>query len=256
MVTDNGPQFVSAEFAVFLEERGIKHIRTALYHPEANGGVERLNQSLKNGIRAHLADGLPFSAALLSTLLHYRATPHSTTGSSPALLMMGRELQLPLSRLRAPAAATPAAAPSQSTRVADAQRRMKQRFDRRRRVKTPPFSAGDWVRIRRPNRDHKLLSFWSTPIKVAAQLGPATFLLADGSRWHASRLRKVMAPANRDPQAEENWTPGFGDFTFPDEQPQGPVGSPSELVETGSCPEARPSRARVRPGYLKDYVTD
>ena len=168
ITTDNGPQFVSSEFATFVEERGIKHIRTAFYHPQANGGVERFNQTLKNRIRAHLADGLPFSAALLRTLLHYRATPHSTTGSSPALLMMGRELQLPLDRLRAPAAVTPTATPCQSARVAEAQRRMKQRFDKRRRVRAPPFTVGDWVRIHRPNRDHKLLSFWTAPMKVAA----------------------------------------------------------------------------------------
>ncbi|KAI3364021.1 hypothetical protein L3Q82_010786 [Scortum barcoo] len=100
ITTDNGPQFVSADFTAFAEGRRIKHIRTALYHPQANGGVERFNQTLKNGLRAHLADGLPFPSALQSTLLHYRATPHATTGSSPALLMLGRELQLPLDRLR------------------------------------------------------------------------------------------------------------------------------------------------------------
>ncbi|KAJ8351786.1 hypothetical protein SKAU_G00232620 [Synaphobranchus kaupii] len=180
ITTDNGPQFVSADFAGFVEDRGINHIRTAFYHPEANGGVERLNQTLKNGLRAHLADGLPFSAALRCTLLHYRATPHSTTGSSPALLMMGRELQLPLDRLRAPTA--PVAAPYQSGRVMDRQRRMKQRFDKRRRFRPPPFAVLDWVRVHRPNRNHKLLSFWSTPMQVTDQLGPATFRLADGSR--------------------------------------------------------------------------
>ncbi|KAF3849697.1 hypothetical protein F7725_019416 [Dissostichus mawsoni] len=89
--------------------------------------------------------------------------------------------RLPLDRLRAPAAVTPTAAPCQSARVAEAQRRMKQRFDKRRRVRAPPFTAGDWVRIHRPNRDHKLLSFWTAPMKVTAQLGSATFRLADGS---------------------------------------------------------------------------
>lgn len=92
ITTDNGPKFISADFASFAEKRGITHVRTALYHPQANGGVERFNQTLKNGLRAHLADNLPFPAALQNTLLHYRATPHATTGCSPALLMLGREL--------------------------------------------------------------------------------------------------------------------------------------------------------------------
>ena len=103
ITTDNGPQFISADFTTFLSEWRIRHIRTAFYNPQANGGVERMNPTLKNGIRAHLAEGFQFSAELLRTLLHYRATRHTTTDSSPALLMLGRELSLPLDRLRVPA---------------------------------------------------------------------------------------------------------------------------------------------------------
>ncbi|KAF3851711.1 hypothetical protein F7725_013483 [Dissostichus mawsoni] len=125
---------------------------------------------------------------------------------------------LPLDRLRAPAAVTPTAAPCQSASVAEAQCRMKQRFDKRRRVRAPPFTVGDWVRIHRPNRDHKLLSFWTAPMKVTAQLGSATFRLADGSRWHR--------PPIVDPGPRED-----GDFAFPDEQLQGPAGFPPEPVE-------------------------
>ncbi|KAF3858804.1 hypothetical protein F7725_012005 [Dissostichus mawsoni] len=147
--------------------------------------------------------------------------------------------RLPLDRLRAPAAVTPTAAPCQSARVAEAQRRMKQRFDKRRRVRAPPFTAGDWVTIHRPNRDHKLLSFWTAPMKVTAQLGSATFRLADGSRWHASRLRKVAPPPIVDPGPRED-----GDFAFPDEQFQGPAGFPPEPVEPVVRPEAHPARVR------------
>ncbi|KAF3840433.1 hypothetical protein F7725_019150 [Dissostichus mawsoni] len=142
---------------------------------------------------------------------------------------------LPLDRLRAPAAVTPTAAPCQSAKVAEALRRMKQRFDKRRRVRAPPFTVGDWVRIHRPNRDHKLLSFWTAPMKVTAQLGSATFRLADGSRWHASRLRKVAPPPIVDPGPRED-----GDFAFPDEQLQGPAGFPPEPVEPVVRPEAHP----------------
>ncbi|KAL0177289.1 hypothetical protein M9458_026183, partial [Cirrhinus mrigala] len=42
ITTDNGPQFVSSEFSSYLAARGIVHIHTAFYHPQANSGVERL----------------------------------------------------------------------------------------------------------------------------------------------------------------------------------------------------------------------
>ncbi|KAJ8375478.1 hypothetical protein SKAU_G00060580 [Synaphobranchus kaupii] len=251
ITTDNGPQFISAEFAAFLGGRGVKHIRTALYHPEANRGVERMNQTLKNGIRAHLADGFQFDTALLRTLLHYRSTRHSTTGSSPALLMMGRELQLPLDRLRAQADLAP---PAQVRDRVKCQRKMKQRYDRTRRAKTPHIAVRDWVRVRRAHKDHKLLSFWSQPMRVTEQLGPATFHLSDGLRWHASRLREA-APPSVTADMEANTDSGFGvdDLDFPAGQPPAPIEHPAERPAE---PAARPSCARARPGYLKDFVTN
>jgi hypothetical protein len=105
ITTDNGAQFLSLEFTTFLANKGVTHIRTSVYHPQANGGVERFNQSLKNGLRAHMSEGYSLMAALSQTLLHYRATAHSTTGVSPAALMLKRELVLPLSRLCPPMAA-------------------------------------------------------------------------------------------------------------------------------------------------------
>ena len=41
IVSDNGPQFVSEEFEIFLKENGVRHIRSAPYHPASNGEAER-----------------------------------------------------------------------------------------------------------------------------------------------------------------------------------------------------------------------
>ena len=251
ITTDNGPQMVSHELSSYLEGKGIRHIRTAFYNPAANGGVERLNQSLKNGIRAHLPQGCTLTTSLLQTLLHYRATRHATTGVSPASLMLGRELQLPLDRLRP----TAAWAPAHPVRAAvdTCQRRMKDRFDRARRAKPPAIAVLDWVRIRRPHRDNKLQSFWSDPVQVSQQLGPATFRLADGTRWHANRLGKVHAPPSPDlvaPAARvlpAAWLEA-APIPAPSAQPDGPV--------VVAAPEPRPARARGRPQHLRDFVTE
>ena len=40
LVSDNEPQFTSAEFQQFLRYNGVKHIRTAPYHPASNGAVD------------------------------------------------------------------------------------------------------------------------------------------------------------------------------------------------------------------------
>ena len=192
--------------------------------------------------------------------------------------MLGRELQLPLDRLRASVTAPRPA--HVRDRVHHEQRQMKQRFDKTRRVRTPPFTALDWVRIRRPHRGHKLQSFWSAPMQITDQLGPATFRLSDGSRWHASRLRRVTPPASMDAEVPETVTPpaaagaatgmraytdfdfDAGDIDLPQIRPQAPEVHPALPVHPPAhdghpvVPAARPARRRARPDYLKDFVTD
>ena len=57
IVTDNGPQFVSEEFATFAKLNGIKHIKSAPYHPPTNGAVERLVQTFKKAMKANKHNG-------------------------------------------------------------------------------------------------------------------------------------------------------------------------------------------------------
>ena len=40
LVSDNGQRFSSSEFAEFLWKNGVKHIKSAPYHPSSNGAVE------------------------------------------------------------------------------------------------------------------------------------------------------------------------------------------------------------------------
>lgn len=51
LVSDNGPKFVSEEFALFLSSNNITHIQTAPKHPSSNGLAERAVQTIKSGIK-------------------------------------------------------------------------------------------------------------------------------------------------------------------------------------------------------------
>ena len=59
-MSDNGPQFVAEEFS-FLRSNGIKHIRSAPYHPASNGAVERFIQTFKQSMKASVNDGRSLS---------------------------------------------------------------------------------------------------------------------------------------------------------------------------------------------------
>ena len=52
IVLDNGPQFISSEFATFLKQNRVKHICSTPYHPSTNGHAEWLIQSLKQSLKA------------------------------------------------------------------------------------------------------------------------------------------------------------------------------------------------------------
>jgi hypothetical protein len=93
MVSDNGPQFVSEEFQKFVKLNGIRHIRSAPYHPATNGLAERFVQTFKQGMKAMDKENADIHKKLANFLLTYRNTPHATTNETPASLFMGRNLR-------------------------------------------------------------------------------------------------------------------------------------------------------------------
>ena len=59
LVSDNGPQFISAEFEKFMKENGVKHVRSAPYHPSTNGLAERFVQLFKQALKVGERKGVP-----------------------------------------------------------------------------------------------------------------------------------------------------------------------------------------------------
>jgi hypothetical protein len=88
IVSDNGTTFSSAEFQDFMQSNSIRHIRTAPYHPASNGQAERAVKIVKEGLKKSSKDSL--QTQLSRFLFRYRLTPHSTTGTAPAELLLSR----------------------------------------------------------------------------------------------------------------------------------------------------------------------
>ena len=53
IVSDNGPQFSSSEFAQFCHTNGIRHVRVPPYHPSSNGLTECAVQTFQENFSRH-----------------------------------------------------------------------------------------------------------------------------------------------------------------------------------------------------------
>lgn len=87
MITDNGPQFSSADFKDFSSEFEFKHVTSSPHYAQSNGQAERTVQTVKRLIMK--------SKDLFKALLDYRNTPLDI-GLSPAQLFLNRRLKTSL----------------------------------------------------------------------------------------------------------------------------------------------------------------
>ncbi len=89
LVSDNGPQYSSAEFRRFTESWDIKHVTSSPHYPQSNGFIERMVGVVKNILRKATGSNTNIHKALLA----YRSCPLSPDNKSPAELMFGRKIQ-------------------------------------------------------------------------------------------------------------------------------------------------------------------
>lgn len=182
MVTDNGPQFIAQEFADFCKGNGIKHVRSAPYHPASNGLVERFVQTLKQSLKATLNDGRSLSHRLSSFLITYRTTAHATTAVAPCELLCQRHLHTRLDLLQ----------PDPEKSVLSRQSTQKQSHDGKTGLRT--WTEGANVMVRDFRQGHS----WIAAV-VSHVLGPVTYLVetVDGLRWkrHVDQIKSISTSA-------------------------------------------------------------
>ena len=85
VVSDNGPQYVSAEMKKFSNLYGFNHVTTSLHYPQSNGFAERMVKTIKKLLSS--------SSDVYMALLSYRSTPLPWCSLSPTELLMGRRIK-------------------------------------------------------------------------------------------------------------------------------------------------------------------
>ena len=222
LVSDNGSSFTSAEFQDFIKRNGIRHVTSAPYHPASNGLAERAVQTFKDALKKATSGDL--QTRLARFLFQYRITPHSTTGISPAELMIGRRPRSHLDLMH----------PMLESRVMANQSCQKANHDQHARARQ--FAEGDTVYVRNFASGPKWL-----PGVVTATRGPLSYhvTLQDNRviRRHVDHIRERTDSSTIEPP--DVWLP----------EPTDPTPTVTETPHGASSPAIvrRSSRVRTAP---------
>jgi putative transposase len=93
LLSDNGPGYIAADLARWLDTRNIKHIRGAPYHPMTQGKIERWHQTLKNRIlleNYYLPGDLEAQIEAFVADYNHRRYHESINNLTPADVYFGR----------------------------------------------------------------------------------------------------------------------------------------------------------------------
>ena len=98
--SDQGRNFESLVFREVCTLLGIHKTRTTALHPQSDGMVERYNRTLENQLATFVQDHQKdWDLHLPLLLMSYHSAVHKTMKLTPAMLMFGRELRVPLDLL-------------------------------------------------------------------------------------------------------------------------------------------------------------
>lgn len=235
IVSDNGGTFISEEFKDFLRKNQIRQVFVAPYHPSSNGQAERMVATTKQSLKKIIQGD--WSTRLARFLFSQHTLPSTTTGKSPAELLMNRRLCSLLDRLHPDLNNVTKNQPIDGKRARS-------------------FEQGDPVYV----RDYRSGGPAWTPARVVESTGPVSYRaeLADGEiqRRHVDQIRKRLEPELSTP-AEDTTNPTTSVDSPVSSLPVPEIANDcvEPVPEIPELPQVRRSqRVTRRPAYLGDYV--
>ena len=244
LVSDNGPQFASAEFAVFVKQKGITHVTSSPHYAQSNGKAENAVKTLK----LLFAKAKQSGESEYMALLDWRNTPSEGMSTSPAQRLMGRRCKTLL-----PTAGTllkPRYDTDADTRTLAGRKRRQSFYYNQHARPLTPIDEGATVRMRLPGE-----KTW-TPGTCTEQVNPRSYRVKVGGTVYR-RNRRQLVCAGEDPRDETS----RDDATSPPERDDSRLSD--RIPETHSPPVVpdvlpdlrRSVRERKPPARLNDYVS-
>lgn len=256
VVSDNGPQFSSKEFADFARTWDFEHLTSSPGHSKSNGKAESRVKTAKHILRKSIKAGTDPNLAILD----YRNTPTQGMTSSPAQRLMSRRTKTLLPT-------TQSLLLSKNIDLENEKRELRQRqqvqakYYNRRARDLPSLAEGDVVRI----KPFKLGEKSCRKAQVTARLDKRSYTVEteDGAVYRRNRhhLRHTSEPPTQpiipEQPMDASKTLSTSTSREPMERTQSstvPQQSPVPPVTNTNKGSQRPQRVRRSPEYLKDYV--
>ena len=186
LVSDNGSQFTSSQFADFCHRNAIAHIRSPPYHPQSNGQAERFVDTFKRALQKMKGEGT-LAENIDKFLLMYRTTTNSQTPNavSPAEILFKRKIRVPHDVIK-----------PQKNQKLSRNTQMEQQFNRRHRASRRIFHIGQKVLVRDYRLNHPK---WTTG-NIRKRCGNVIYEVQVGAEiWvrHANQILNRTAELKR-----------------------------------------------------------
>jgi len=282
--TDQGRNFESRVFSEMCQRLGVEKTHTTPLHPQSDGLVERFNKTLAQQLAIVTAQHQKdWDTHLPLVLMACRSAVQDSTGCSPALLMLGRELRTPAEMAFGHPPGERGAGPGLDyarqlqdrletahefarLQLESAGARQKRNYDTHTRGRH--FDTGEMVWLHNPARKKgwcpKLDKTWIGPCRVLARVGEVVYRLLTPPRGRRVVVHRDRMAPYRGRQTIGCDTEDSGDNQGPDTQmepllqtdtPTGdPDGTRTRSIVGEEGPMDRPRRVGRPPGHLKDFV--
>ena len=280
--SDQGPEFQSELIKEVCRLLEIQQTKTTPYRPQSDGQVERFNRTLIAMLSKFCMDNKrDWDDHLPYMMCAYRASVNESSGCSPNLVMLGREISLPIDIIY-PSAHRPkhytctteyvewlkqtmqGCFEEVRTHLSVSASRQKNYYDKRSKPRS--FKQGDWVlRFYPPGLSRsKLNPQYIGPYLVVKQLGEVTYQIQEGPQKQPVAIHVDHLKRYESDNPPDSWLSFETRLDIPD-SPENPSESSvpkgnydsfsgDQNETSGMEPQSCLSRRRVLPARFKDFV--